>query len=126
MPWEKRSASTRGAGSDGMRITRRALVVALALSWSVPSLADSDPLPSWNEGAAKQAIVQFVRDTTTAGAPGFVPPAERVATFDNDGTLWAEQPIYFQFLFGIDRVKAMAAKHPEWKTQEPYKSLLAG
>jgi phosphoglycolate phosphatase-like HAD superfamily hydrolase len=76
--------------------------------------------------AAKEAIVKFVADTTRLGAPGFVPPDQRIATFDNDGTLWAEQPIYFQFAFGLDRVKAMAPKHPEWKEQEPFRSLLQG
>jgi phosphoglycolate phosphatase-like HAD superfamily hydrolase len=93
---------------------------------AVAAAAQTDPLASWNEGAAKQAIVKFVADTTKSGAAGFVPPEKRIATFDNDGTLWAEQPIYFQLAFGVDRVKAMAPKHPEWKTQEPYKSLLAG
>jgi len=88
--------------------------------------AQGDPLPSWNEGPAKQSILKFVADTTTAGAPGFVPPAERIATFDNDGTLWSEQPLYFQLAFALDQVKAMAPKHPEWKETEPFKSLLAG
>lgn len=88
--------------------------------------AQSDPLPSWSEGAAKKAIVNFVGRVTTAGGKDFVPPAERIATFDNDGTLWSEQPIYFQFAFAVDRVKALAPKHPEWKTQQPYSFLLAG
>jgi phosphoglycolate phosphatase-like HAD superfamily hydrolase len=86
----------------------------------------ADPLPSWNEGPTKQSIVSFVSKVTSAGSPEFVPPAQRIATFDNDGTLWAEQPLYFQFLFAIDRVKALAPQHPEWKDKEPYKSLLAG
>ena len=86
----------------------------------------ADPLPSWNAGKTKQSIVTFVSKVTEKSSPDFVPPAERIATFDNDGTLWAEQPLYFQFLFAIDRVKALAPEHPEWKEKEPYKSLLAG
>lgn len=86
----------------------------------------ADPLPSWNDGAAKQAILQFVEKTTQPGSPDFVPPAQRIAVFDNDGTLWAEQPMYFQFLFMLDRVKALAPQHPEWKTNEPFASILKG
>jgi haloacid dehalogenase-like hydrolase len=88
--------------------------------------AQTDPLPSWNDGPAKQAIIQFVEKVTTAGSPDFVPVPERIATFDNDGTLWCEQPMYFQFLFALDRVKALAPQHPEWKTKEPFASLLKG
>jgi len=83
-----------------------------------------EPLPSWNDGAAKKAIVEFVAKVTTEGGAEFVPPAERIATFDNDGTLWAEQPRYFQLQFAIDRVKALAPKHLEWKAKEPFASLL--
>ena len=86
----------------------------------------ADPLPSWNDGAAKKSIVEFVAKATTQGSPDFVPPAERIAVFDNDGTLWAEQPMYFQAFFMLDRVKALAPQHPEWKTQEPFASLLKG
>jgi len=85
-----------------------------------------DPLPSWNDGATRTAIITFVTKVTTSGLPDFVPPAERIAVFDNDGTLWAEQPIYFQFQFALDRVKALAPQHPEWQTQEPFASLLKG
>jgi phosphoglycolate phosphatase-like HAD superfamily hydrolase len=85
-----------------------------------------DPLPSWNDGAAKQAILGFVRRVTNEEGPDFVPVASRIAAFDNDGTLWAEQPVYFQFLFAIDRVKALAPQHPEWKNKEPFASLLRG
>jgi hypothetical protein len=85
-----------------------------------------DPLPSWNEGANKQAIVDFVARVTREGGPDFVPPAERIATFDNDGTLWAEQPMYFQLAFAFDRIKAMAPTHPEWEKKEPFASLLKG
>ena len=88
--------------------------------------AQTDPLPSWNDGPAKQAIVEFVQSTTTQGGLQFVPPAERIATFDNDGTLWAEQPMYFQMLFAFDRVKALAPQHPEWKDKQPFASLLKG
>jgi len=86
----------------------------------------ADPLPSWNEGPAKAAIVDFVGKVTREGSPTYVPPAERIATFDNDGTLWSEQPMYFQLLFALDRVRALAPRHPEWKTQEPFASLLKG
>ncbi|MGY3691068.1 phosphoglycolate phosphatase-like HAD superfamily hydrolase [Bradyrhizobium sp. USDA 3240] len=88
------------------------------------ALAQHDPLPSWNDGAAKQAITSFVARVTTQGGADFVPPAERIATFDNDGTLWTEQPFYFQLAFALDRVKAMAPDHPEWRTQQPFKALL--
>jgi hypothetical protein len=86
----------------------------------------TDARPSWNDGRAKQSIVDFVAKVTKEGSSDFVPVAERIATFDNDGTLWAEQPMYFQFLFAIDRVKATAAEHPEWKEKAPFKFVLAG
>ncbi|RWO57365.1 HAD family hydrolase [Mesorhizobium sp.] len=86
----------------------------------------ADQLPSWNDVQAKQAIVAFVERVTAEGAADFVPEAERVAVFDNDGTLWGEQPLYFQLLFAVDRVKAMAPQHPEWKDKEPFASLLKG
>lgn len=85
-----------------------------------------DPLPSWNDTASKKAIIAFVSKVTKEGSPDFVPVAERIATIDNDGTLWVEQPIYFQALFTIDRVKALAPQHPEWKEKEPFASLLRG
>jgi phosphoglycolate phosphatase-like HAD superfamily hydrolase len=85
----------------------------------------SDLLPSWSE-RTKQPIIDFVKRTTTPGVPDYVPVDQRIATFDNDGTLWAEQPMYFQVQFAIDRVKAMAPQHPEWKVREPFKSVLAG
>jgi len=93
---------------------------------SAAAAAQGDPLRSWNEGAAKKSIVDFVKATTTKGSPKFVPPAERIATFDNDGTLWAEQPLYFQLFFALDRIKALAPQHPEWKDKEPFASLLKG
>jgi len=85
-----------------------------------------DPLPSWNDTAPKKAIAAFVEKVTKEGSADFVPPNERIATFDNDGTLWCEQPMYFQFFFALDRVKALAPQHPEWKTKEPFASLLKG
>ena len=88
--------------------------------------AQGDPLPSWNAGPAKQSIVEFVARVTTAGSRDFVPVAERIATFDNDGTLWTEQPVYVEVAFAIDRVKALAPQHPEWKTLDPFKSVSAG
>jgi haloacid dehalogenase-like hydrolase len=86
--------------------------------------AQTDPLPSWNDGKAKESIIDFVAKVTKEGSPDFAPTAERIATFDNDGTLWAEQPMYFQFLFALDRVKVLAPQHPEWRTKEPFASLL--
>jgi len=99
-----------------------ALTTLLALA---STAAAADPLPSWNDGQTKQTIVQFVEEVTTQDGPKFVHPAERIAVFDNDGTLWAEQPMYFQLAFALDRVKALAPQHPEWKDQEPFKSVLA-
>ncbi|RJG40287.1 HAD family hydrolase [Motilimonas pumila] len=85
-----------------------------------------DPLPSWNEGKAKQSIIKFVTAVTTPDSADFVAIPERIATFDNDGTLWAEKPMYFQLFFAIDRIKQLAPQHPEWKEQEPYASILKG
>ena len=103
------------------------LLLAVA-TFASPASAQGqpDPLPSWNEGATKAAIVGFVGRVKKQGSPEFVPEAERIATFDNDGTLWAEQPLYFQLVFAIDRVKALAPQHPEWKDKEPFASLLKG
>src|SRR5579862_1315685 len=102
-------------------------IVALVLLVGFHSRAAAlDPLPSWNDGKAKQSITAFVAKVTKEGSPDFVPVDQRIATFDNDGTLWAEQPMYFQFLFALDRVKAMAPQHPEWKEKEPFASLLNG
>ena len=96
------------------------LVVSLVTSRA------QDPLPSWNDTDTKKSIINFVANVTKEGSPDFIPPPERIATFDNDGTLWSEQPMYFQLAFLIDRVKALAPQHPEWKTQEPFASLLKG
>ena len=102
-----------------------AAIVLGMTSWTVPGLA-SEMLSSWNDTAPKKAIMAFVERVTERGSPDFVPAAERIATFDNDGTLWAEQPLYFQFLFAIDRIKALAPQHPEWQHKEPFESLLKG
>ena len=88
--------------------------------------ARDNHLTSWNDGPARKAIVEFVRTTTDKSSPNYVPPDERIATFDNDGTLWAEQPMYVQGLFALDRVKVLAPQHPEWQTQEPFASILKG
>src|SRR5438067_7832282 len=112
------------------RLTMRSNLSSLAiLAVSLTSLTATqaqDALSSWNDGATKKAIVAFVEKVTKEGSSDFVPPNERIATFDNDGTLWCEQPLYFQFLFAIDRVKGLAPQHPEWKTREPFASLLKG
>jgi phosphoglycolate phosphatase-like HAD superfamily hydrolase len=94
-------------------------------AFALPAVA-ADPLPSWNDSAPKQSITAFVEKTTKEGSPDFVPPAERIAVFDNDGCLWAEQPMYFQLFFALDRIKALAPEHPEWKDKEPFASLLKG
>jgi haloacid dehalogenase-like hydrolase len=86
----------------------------------------ADPLPSWNDGAAKQAILDFVKTTTDKSSPKFVAPEDRIATFDQDGTTWVEQPMYSQVLFAFDRVAAMAPGHPEWKTKMPFKAIITG
>jgi len=99
------------------------LVLAPSLAWGQPP---SDWLPSWNDRPAKARIIAFVRAVTDKGSKDFVPPEERIAVFDNDGTLWAEQPIYFQVIFALDRVKALAVKHPEWRTKQPFKAALEG
>jgi hypothetical protein len=112
-----------------MKFHRTHTIAILALCVIVATLSTAyaaDPLPSWNDGAAKKHIMEFVGKVTTEGSPDFVPVAERIATFDNDGTLWSEQPMYFQLIFALDRVKALAPQHPEWKTKEPFASLLKG
>jgi phosphoserine phosphatase len=104
------------------------LFLALVMFGMSPgiSLAQTDPLPSWNDGATKKAIIDFVARVTREGNMGYVPPEARIAAFDNDGTLWCEQPFYFQMAFAFDRIRAMAPRHPEWKTQQPFKALLEG
>lgn len=100
--------------------------LACALSFSSPLVHAADPLPSWNDTRPKQSIIAFVEKVTKEGSTDFVPVAERIATFDNDGCLWAEQPMYFQLFFALDRIKALAPQHPEWKEKEPFAALLKG
>jgi hypothetical protein len=113
-----------------MKTTHRQHLIAAAFVCAIAFIATvaqaADPLPSWNDTAPKKAIIALVEKLNQPGLPDFVPVAERIATFDNDGTLWAEQPMYFQFLFALDRVKTLAPQHPEWKNQEPFASLLKG
>ena len=104
---------------------RFALMILFAWSLVLPALG-ADPLPSWNEGEAKQSVIEFVQKVTTPGSPDFVPVPERIAVYDNDGTLWAERPIPVQAAYMLDRIKALAPQHPEWKTQEPFAALLKG
>jgi phosphoserine phosphatase len=108
--------------------TRAALLLVLLTGAILSGCAGlrADPLPSWTDGPAKAALTGFVERTTTPTSPDHIPPAQRIAVVDNDGTLWAEQPMYTQFLFVVDRVKQMAPDHPEWTTTEPFRSVLAG
>jgi phosphoserine phosphatase len=101
-------------------------LVVLVLTWASPALAQVDPLPSWNEGPARKAIVAFVEKVTREGGPDFVPPPDRIATFDNDGTLWTEKPIYVQASFALDRLKALSGSHPEWQDKPFFKAVLDG
>ena len=98
----------------------------LLLAFAASAAGAEDPLPAWNDGPAKTAILEFVAAVTNEGGDDYVSPGERIAVFDNDGTLWLEQPIYTQLAFAIDRVKALAPEHPEWKTMQPFQALLAG
>jgi len=115
-------------------LSRRVLLSALAVAPAVigplratPAWAQgTDPLPSWNDGQTKTSITTFVARVTTQGGADFVPPAERIATFDNDGTLWIEQPMYVQLAFILDRAKALAPQNPGWKTKQPFKAVLDG
>jgi phosphoglycolate phosphatase-like HAD superfamily hydrolase len=102
-------------------------LVLLLFSLTLPHIGFADDLlPSWKDTASKAAIVKFVNRVTTEGSADFVPPADRIAVFDNDGALWSEQPMYFQLAFALDRVKALAPRHPEWKNQQPFKAALEG
>lgn len=98
----------------------------VAIAAPAPQAFAADPLSDWNEGPAKTAILDFVKATTTPGSPDFLPVEQRIAVFDNDGTLWAEQPVYFQFAYQLDQIKALAPNHPEWQTEEPFASILKG
>ena len=104
---------------------RHAFKLLLSLALSLPLLAlAAEPLPSWNDGPSKKSIIEFVQAVTTEGSKDYVKPAERIAVFDNDGTLWSEQPMYFQVLFALEEVKRMAPQHPQWKTEQPFKAVL--
>ena len=107
-------------------MTMKTLLMLLALLCVSSFATGQDALPSWNDRASKHAIVDFVERVTTEGSADYVAPGARIATFDNDGCLWAEQPVYFQLIFAVDRIKAMAPDNPGWMTTEPYKSVLAG
>lgn len=107
------------------RTLMNGMAAAAILATTRPGFAQADALPSWNDGPVKQSLLDFVARTTTMGGRDWVPVPERIACFDNDGTLWTEQPMYVQVAFSLDRVKAMVGRHPEWRTQEPFKSVLA-
>jgi hypothetical protein len=113
-------------GSGLRMLAALMLAVGLLLLCAGLVAAAGDPLPSWNEGSVKGAVVEFVTRVSAPGGKDFVPVPERIAAFDNDGTLWAEHPVYFQVAFVLDRVKALAPEHPEWRTEEPFKSVLEG
>ena len=107
-------------------LLRSGICIILVTFALVGAHAQTDPLPSWNDTAPKKAIIGFVEKVTKENTPDFVPVTERIATFDNDGTLWVEQPMYVQLAFVLDRVKELAPKHPEWKTTQPFKGVLDG
>jgi phosphoserine phosphatase len=108
-----------------MKYSRRAVLAFFAVFGMAGALAAADPLPSWNDGPAKKAILSFVRETTTKSSSRYVDPADRIATFDQDGTLWTEQPVYAQAAFALDRVGKLAAEHPEWKEKQPFQAVIA-
>ena len=111
------------------RLTSRLISASSCLLFfllTTAAMATTDPLPSWNDGASKNAITSFVQAVTDKSSSDYVQPSERIAVFDNDGTLWSEQPAYFQAFFVLDRIRQMAQDHPEWKTQQPYQAVLEG
>ena len=110
-----------------MNRTFQIAIIIITIAYAAAAAAQTyDPLPSWNDGASKKAIIGFVEDVSSEGGMRFVPPAQRIAVFDNDGTLWSEQPMYFQLSFALDRVKALAPMHPEWNNKQPFKAVLEG
>jgi phosphoserine phosphatase len=115
---------------NGIILNRRSMLAGLLISAAASPLASrsaraqDDPLPNWNEGAAKKSVLDFVSAVTREGSPDFVPASERIATFDNDGSLWCEHPMYVQLAFALDRVKALAGRHPEWKKNPVFKAVL--
>jgi phosphoglycolate phosphatase-like HAD superfamily hydrolase len=108
------------------RRSTRSLLVAAPLVAAVAVASAADPLPSWSEGASKKSIVEFVDRVTREGSADYIAARERIAVFDNDGTLWAEQPMYFQAAFALDRIKTLASVHPEWRSTAPFKDVLTG
>jgi phosphoglycolate phosphatase-like HAD superfamily hydrolase len=108
------------------RRSTRSLLVAAPLAAAVAVASAADPLPSWSDGASKKSIVEFVDRVTREGSADYIAAGERIAVFDNDGTLWAEQPMYFQAAFALDRIKTLASVHPEWRTTAPFKDVLSG
>jgi phosphoglycolate phosphatase-like HAD superfamily hydrolase len=122
------NARTGGPVGAFLRTLAAAVAIAqLAVLAGCASIVPAvDPLPSWNDTAPKRSIVAFVTNASTESSPGFIPVAQRIAVFDNDGTLWAEHPVYFQIQFAFDRVKALAPSHPEWKTTQPFEAVLEG
>jgi phosphoglycolate phosphatase-like HAD superfamily hydrolase len=115
---------------NSLSISLLTTLVCVAFSFTMRQQGElvnaKDPLPSWNEGTSKKLIIDFVTKTTKQGGPDFIPVNDRIACFDNDGTLWSEQPMYFQLAFAVDRVKVMAPQHPEWKTTQPFQGVLEG
>jgi phosphoglycolate phosphatase-like HAD superfamily hydrolase len=111
-----------------MKVLRLKRLAALLAVFAMMQLqaAEQDALPSWNDGSSKQAIVKFVQETTRQGSPRFIAPIDRIAVFDNDGTLWSEQPVYFQLAFALDRIKSLAPHHPEWKSKQPFQGVIEG
>ena len=116
--------STRMKNVNLLLILIGTLVLSGCFNQEKKETIQTDPLPSWNEENTKQAIIDYVMDVTNRESENFIPVSERIATFDNDGNLWSEQPLYFQLIFAIDRIKALASEHPEWKNQQPYKAVL--
>ena len=104
----------------------RSILMSALIALASLAEARADDLPSWTDGPVKQAVVEFVTAATTEGSPGWIAPTDRIATFDNDGTLWAEKPMYFQAMFVMDRVRALAPEHPDWATTQPFKAVLEG
>jgi len=115
---------TKAIGAS--RSVRLAMFVMAGLLATASAQAQTDPLPSWNNGAAKQAVMSFVKETTDSASANFVKPEDRIATFDQDGTLWTEHPLYAQAMFALDRIGKLAPQHPEWKEKDPFRSVIAG